>query len=454
MHNTNLSTQPYDHLVLMSIDTLRADAISANPLRLWQHKYPNLSPPSTPTLDDLFQSGAFFANCVSAAPYTSSAHASILTGKWPRRHGVYEFFNRKLTARTLFTRAQRRGQTTILKSDFPLILGPTLGFDRHVDHFIVEDDNAYIDALANSESTVSLVHFGGVHVPYGFHNLHYGGQAYRDKVAALEADLGSSEHLPKDQLFETYRDEEDMQYLLRYKRIIQELWHADRAEEIFGLYLEGVEHFLATRFTQFVEKLFSTLAGKRWLLVLFGDHGEEYDQNSFGHFNSVAEGVLRVPLLFLGDDIRPGLYSDRVRTVDVFPTINELIGDRSARRLKVDGASLAATVRDQAPYRSGPAYAQAYVADTARFVRFQQRLLADGRKRGSLPHLLYKETVWDGDYKLTRSLADFSQYLRGLAPIDPVVDLERFDAGSVPRAVDDPHQSVRLATLLDDYNAL
>lgn len=444
----------YDHVVLVSIDTLRSDGITANPLRLWPEKYAGLQAPTTTALDDLISRGAFFANCVSAAPYTSTAHATILSGKWPLRHGVYEFFNRKLGISTLLSRAQRAGYSTILKSDFPLILGPTLGFDKGVDEFIIEDDQTYLSSLREKTRSVSLVHFGGVHVPYGFHNLKHGGDAYRTKLAKLEADVGSPNELPKDQLFETYRDGEDLQHLLRYKRVIQELWQADRAEDIFGLYLEGIEHFLKARFEPFLERLFEATAGKRTLVVLFGDHGEEYDEDSFGHFNSVAEGVLRVPLLFFGDDITPGTYTDRVRTVDVLPTIADLMGDSSAKRLKLDGVSLAGTVRDGDPYETRTSFAQAYVADTARFVKFQQRLMDQGTKQGSLPHILYKEAVWDGEYRLTRILAEFSQYLGGLGPIDPVVRLERFDENEVPRPHEDAAKVAHLESLLADYNTL
>jgi len=443
----------YDHIVFISIDTLRSDCIGANPLKLWPDKYGRLSAPDTGVLDELVGRGAFFANCVSAAPYTSASHASIFTGKWPKRHGVYEFFNRKLSGTTVFTRMQRAGYRTIMKSDFPLILGPTLGFDRGIDTFLVEDDDAYLDAIAAHPRTVSLVHFGGVHVPYGYHNLRYGGDAYRDKLRALEDAFRPPASLPKDQLFETVRGEEDMDLLLRYKNVIQHLWRSERAEEIFGLYLEGIGHFLQYRFAGFMARLDAMLKGQRALIVLFGDHGEEYDADSFGHFNSVAEGVLRVPLLFLGDDVKAGIHTERVRTVDVLPTVLALNGERPSRHQDLDGASLDAAVREGAVYAPRHGFAQAYVADTMRFVRFQQKLMRDGKKQGALPHLLFKETVWDGDYKLSRVMADFEEYLGGMTEVEPRYRLERFDAARVPHRIEDAAIQARLAQRLDAYNA-
>ncbi|TDR47495.1 sulfatase-like protein [Tahibacter aquaticus] len=443
----------YDHVVLISIDTLRSDAIAANPLKLWPEKYPGVAAPRTAILDQLIGKGFFFANCLSAAPYTSASHASLLTGKWPLRHGVYEFYNRKLQYETLMTRAKRSGYTTVLKSDFPVILGPTLGFDRGVDHFIVEDDARCLELIGASERSFSLVHFGGVHVPYGFHNLSYGGQAYRAKVEQLEAELGRAVELPKDQLFETYRDQEDLHYLMRYKRIIQELWHAGRGQDIFALYLEGIEHFLTTRFERFIERLSALLQHKNVLLVLFGDHGEEYDADSFGHFNSVAEGVIRVPLLFIARDIEPGMHLDRVRTVDAFATIEALSRPGARSRFSTDGTSLAGLMQRRETLPALTNFAQTYVADTSGFIRFQRNVMAKGRKHGSLPHLLYKEAVWEGNHRLTRYVAEFSEYLGGLHAIEPICKLEVFDPGQVPRACADAALQSRLVGSLDAYNA-
>ena len=445
----------YDHLVLVSLDTLRSDAISASPSKLWPLKYPNLRAPRTRILDEFATKAAFFPNCVSVAPYTSTSHATIITGQWPLHHGVREFFNRRLRSNTLFRAAQRSGRRTLLKTDFPLILGPTLGFDDAVDDFIIEDDAAFLAALRRSQRSVSLVHFAGIHIPYGFHNLRYGGRAYRAKVEAFENEFGPAADLPKDQLVETYRDKEDLFYLLRYKRIIQELWQSGQAARIFGLYLEGIEHFLATRFEPFITRLYECLVDTRWLMVVFGDHGEEYDSESFGHFNSVAEGVLRVPLMFLGSDVLPGTYRKRVRTLDILATLSELMPDLHIGRASLDGESLVRSVREgDEPTGNRTSFAQAYVADTAAFIRFQQRLVARGEKRGVLPHVLFKEAVYEGDFKLTRQHYDYGSYLGSPQPIPTITRLERFDKEGVPETTASPSVSATMESLLDKYGAL
>ncbi len=331
----------YDHVILVSLDTLRSDCIGATPWRLWQRRYPDITRrPPTRLLDQIVDRSAFFPNTITVTPYTAGAHAAAITGRWPLRNGVWEQFNRGLRVRSLFHRARRLGYRTLLKSDFPVMLGPSLGFTAAVDEYIEEDDGRFIDALAASRRSVSLVHFGSMHVPYGFLNLRTGGGRYRERVAELEEQYRPQVAMPVDRLAEALLTEDDWNLLFRYKRIIQELVSTQRYGDVFGLYLEGVGHFLEARFEPFWERLGAALRGSRSLVVLFSDHGEEYDEVSYGHFNSIAEGVVRVPLSFWGDDVRPRLHPGRVSCVDIAPTVLALLGDPDAGRLDLDGEPL------------------------------------------------------------------------------------------------------------------
>jgi hypothetical protein len=448
----------YDHIVLISLDTLRSDCVAANPYKLWPAKHRVGDGPATPRLDALAAGGAFFPNCVTAAPYTSAAHATIFTGRWPLRHGLYEAFNRKLRSQTLFSRAKARGYDTFLKVDFPIILGPHLGFDRDIDRYLVEDDDAIVDLIAGSRRSVSCAHFGGLHIPYGFHNLKFGGEAYESKVAELERRFPDDGDTPVDRLVESYRESRDLELLVRYKRIVQLLYNRAAYDELFALYLEGISFFLAHRFHHFLDRLLDALAGKRFLLVLFGDHGEEYDRESYGHFNSLAEGVIRVPLIFFGDGVVPARHDGRVRTVDIAPTLLEALGDSSAFRRRLDGVSLGEAVWGDRAYADRAAFAQAYIPETARFVRYQQRLLSTGHK-GRLEHFLFQEAAYDtadAAWKLTRQNYRYGPALAfgGIEPSEPQRKLERIDGHLELAPASDPVMEARLAGMLDEYNRL
>lgn len=69
---------PYRHVILVSLDTMRADHVSSYDTRF----------ASTPRLDQLARSGVRFADVTAAAPTTLASHTSLMTGSWPHTHGV------------------------------------------------------------------------------------------------------------------------------------------------------------------------------------------------------------------------------------------------------------------------------------------------------------------------------------------------------------------------------
>jgi len=115
------------NILLVTIDTLRADALGA---------YGGRAP--TPNLDGLALRGARFDFAHAHGVVTLVSHASILTGQYPYEHGVrdntgYRLDSRQATAATLL---KARGfSTAAFVGGFPLDrrFGLTSGFDRYDD---------------------------------------------------------------------------------------------------------------------------------------------------------------------------------------------------------------------------------------------------------------------------------------------------------------------------------
>src|ERR1039458_135637 len=66
------------NVVLISIDTLRADHVGAY----------GYSPSITPNFDRLAKEGVLFEHVYTPVPLTLPAHTSLLTGEYPYLHGV------------------------------------------------------------------------------------------------------------------------------------------------------------------------------------------------------------------------------------------------------------------------------------------------------------------------------------------------------------------------------
>jgi arylsulfatase A-like enzyme len=113
-------------LLLITLDTTRVDALGAY----------GCKPSVTPNLDALAADGVVFEQAYTVAPLTLPAHASMLTGLVPPRHGVRDNGIAPLpqAAETLAERAQGAGfQTAAFLGSAVLDAGFGLeqGFERY-----------------------------------------------------------------------------------------------------------------------------------------------------------------------------------------------------------------------------------------------------------------------------------------------------------------------------------
>ncbi len=98
-------TFPDAPVVLISIDTLRADHLPA-------YGYAGAS---TPAIDALRRDSVLYENAYAHAPLTLPSHASLFTGLLPTRHGVRDNLGYRLDAQahpTLAARLRARGYAT------------------------------------------------------------------------------------------------------------------------------------------------------------------------------------------------------------------------------------------------------------------------------------------------------------------------------------------------------
>src|SRR6476661_7212140 len=122
-----LDAAPDTNVLLVTIDTLRADALSAYG-----------GPAQTPNLDRLARGGARFTFAHSHTVVTLPSHTSILTGQFPYEHGMRDNsgFRVRPGTQTLATRLKPLGFATgAFVGGFPLTkrFGLTPGFDVYDD---------------------------------------------------------------------------------------------------------------------------------------------------------------------------------------------------------------------------------------------------------------------------------------------------------------------------------
>ncbi len=405
MSRKKINSQQYQHVILVSLDSLRSDCITAV-----NSDFPNRfytgGKFKTVMLDYLVRRGTYFSNCISAAPYTSASHAAYFTGCWPRHNGVYEFFNRRIGRPTIFELARKKNIYTIFQTDFPVILGDSLGFTRGVDKYFIESEAAaFLELLKKqNHNTVSFFHFGGIHYPYGFHKLKFAKVDFPKKVCELERKFcikQVSNHA--DTLDESYRNSRDKDFLLRYKTIIDTLWNRQKYDELNRLYVNGIDYFLKHRFDQFIKKAIDFIDSTNSLLIIFADHGENWASDSRGHSNAINDAVLRVPVILYGKGMAKNIVvSNLIRTIDILPTICQYSKIPSAN---FDGIPIN-LIDPKDSIDSREAFAQVWrVGDRMKVYRHQQRILKGKKMIRPLATRLEKEAVYYDRFALNREYA-------------------------------------------------
>ena len=275
------------NVILITIDTLRADHVSC---------YGD-SPVETPNIDRLAGEGVRFTNAASTVPFTLPAHASIMTGTYPPRHGIRENVGYFLgdEAPTIAQSLQAAGRGTggfvsafVLDSRW----GIGRGFERYFDDFDLsefEDPNLgsvqrsgdqtiaealrWLDARDQASPFFLWLHLYDPHDPYTPpepYASQYGGRPYQGEVAFTDSLIGD------------------------FRSALEERADFDRS-----------------------------------LVILTADHGEglgDHGERFHGYF--VYDTTIRVPLIirFPGAAAGGEVIDRAVSHVDLLPTVFEAIG--------------------------------------------------------------------------------------------------------------------------------
>lgn len=345
------------NVFFISIDTLRSDCISANSNRDLLDKYQLKNMPRTDCLDRFVEGGVFFPNCISSAPYTPTSHASILTGKWPKNHGVKHFKTEKIKDVTILEVLRRSGFQTFYGTDFPFI-GQKFGFSKGSEAYAERDshEKKLLSFLKKNRKkpVAGFIHFSDVHIPYGYHG--YSTKQCVKKTIDLADKYGSfperllrdkkglAKHILKSNAPKFIGTEKNA-----YFAILQGIFKKKRYGEIMDLYVEGINRFDRGRFNTLVSFLEKEGFLKNSLFVIFSDHGEMWAEKAWGHgmkgntvnnTNIMSDEVLKVPLIFSGPMIPKGrIIETQVRTIDIFPTVLGILGIKNIPR-NLDGKTI------------------------------------------------------------------------------------------------------------------
>jgi choline-sulfatase len=309
--------KPPRHLVLVTIDTLRADRLGCYGSR----------EVATPNLDRISREGAMVPEVMVQVALTRPSHISLLTGRLPSEHGIRDNVSPTLPPNVPTLAEEMKAanfETGAFVSSIVLSRqsGLDRGFDTYGDRFETDTDEAHFlntlqkrgDATLGEATTWLEGHHSGraflwIHL-YDPHDPYEPPEPYASRYAGRPYDG-------------------------------EVAW----TDELIG-------------------RLDATLGRlgmqKETLLVVTADHGEglmDHAESTHGFF--VYQSTLQVPLLVRGPDVVPGgRLGVTVRSIDLVPTLLDLMGVAAPAGARFSGRSLAAALRGLEAPAEVAAYAE------------------------------------------------------------------------------------------------
>lgn len=325
---------PDCNVILVSIDTLRAD-------RLGAYGYDR---PTSPHLDALADEGILFEQCINTGGGTLPVHASLFTSIPPETHGVWPSSGRILddSWATLAERLKERGYHTRAYTGGGFVraaFGLAQGFDEFDDG---GGDFAAIfpkllDWLGSYQGGkfFLFLHTYDVHsdvkrLPYdapgGFNHLFTGGGSA--SFDGCRRGLCASDYL-------AWADAQLKQKKLRPEEVFSD----EEIAYVGGLYDGGIaytDRMLGLLF----DRLRQLGLYDETLLIVTSDHGEEFFEHGGLLHHTNYEEIARVPLIVR---LPRGAHGGRrlpqlVSTLEVMPTVLDAVG--IARPPGIEGRSL------------------------------------------------------------------------------------------------------------------
>jgi arylsulfatase A-like enzyme len=321
---------PPANVLIVTLDTTRADRLSAY----------GFQSASMPAIDRLAREGILFQRATTVAPLTLPAHCSLLTGLYPRHHGVRDNADPPLEPahRTLAEMLHGRGFRTaafVAASVLAADRGLSRGFDvyrdtttgsgadapprvRRTGNEVIDEALTWLNGHEDSPFFV-WVHLYDAHAPYWTpepYRTHYPADPYEGSLAFVDAQV-----------------DRVMQWLESHQQL------------------------------------------GRTLIVVAGDHGESLgDHEELEHGIFLYESVLHVPLIMRVPGVAPRRLVATTSLIDVMPTV---LGVLRLPGPPVDGLDLTRALRSAGEPADRLVYSESLYPE--RFGWSRLRATRDGR---------------------------------------------------------------------------
>lgn len=312
----------------------------------------------TPNLDSLIQNGVYFTQTINSSPASTSAIASVLTGKWPHKvitngethhelsHNEPNFINHlnKLGYNTIALTPEYFNYAK-LTTDFKESLQFNGGLHDGVGQKI-------IDILEKLESPwFFFIHILDIHgtarnFPKQYDNQKFGFNGYERRISAMDPWFGKIfNKIDKDKTLSILTADHSTDrgiYSLEQEEMKKNL-NQNNLKPFVGVANKILSKTLTKKLRGFyIDKKIKTKNKKRnnalKNISKLSPYEKRVQNNLVNPGFSLFDDRFRIPLLFSGLGMEPKIIDNQIRSVDIFPTIFDIIDTASDTTL--DGTSV------------------------------------------------------------------------------------------------------------------
>ncbi len=325
-------------LILISIDTLRADHLGAYGYEL----------PTSPNLDAFARRAVLFETARSLSHRTADSHMALFTSLYPSVHGVQNArFDEpsKQPSQEIETLAQsleRQGFETVAFHGGGNV-SERFGFDRGFGRYENARGESFDAAIHWLESRPGGRFFLFVHT-YHVHDPYMPGPPFDAMFRTQE---------PGSVLFgaELEIEAANVEGRSQYERLKNAQWNSvDRESEADVADLRALYDGEIREIDRDVGRLLEAVDRlvPRAVVALTADHGEEFGEHGRFRHNQLYEELLHVPLILRAPVLPEGArVSEPVSHIDLGPTLLDLLGSAPLRQAQ--GGSLLPFLAGQGP---------------------------------------------------------------------------------------------------------
>ncbi len=304
---------PPPNVLLLSVDTLRADHLGHN----------GYERDTSPRLDALASRSVVFDNAQASTSWTLPGLASAVTGLYTSTHSCWSFASRlDPSFHTLAEYLLAYGYDTASVSSH-MFLSQVYGLQQGIVHY----DDRLLQSDINPDEAISspIISDQGI-------------RFLEQKAAAPDGHPWL--------LWLHYFDPHD-EYVPHEG--ISERFLSPSSEEPFAQHrdlYDGEIFFTDLHIGRVLDALAANGFAENTIVVFFSDHGEEFgDHGRMYHGHTLFDELTRVPFTIRAPGFEHARVSSLVRTVDILPTVLELVGHPVPEGLP--GQSLQALMRGE-----------------------------------------------------------------------------------------------------------